>query len=153
MRTAWLTILLAAGCFAPDFKSGRFECSSDGKCPPGFRCAADNRCYGAGQLPDLATLVAESDDLATEFPDAGTADLSQGAADAAIRDGANPDIAAVPLIFPPAAVFISGGGGSGAATSGVKGNISLGSWSTPGLVAASGGATVTFGYFAEETVP
>jgi hypothetical protein len=64
------------------------------------------------------------------------------------RNGTDP-----PRVFSPGPVFISGGGGSGSASSGAELNLSFGMWSQPGLVTSAGGATLTFGDFAEDTVP
>jgi len=33
------------GCFAPSIGEGEISCDPDRKCPPGFMCAADGKCY------------------------------------------------------------------------------------------------------------
>lgn len=64
-RIARLLPILVAGCFSPTPTSGLLLCSTEGECPPGFRCI-DDRCWKSGTGPDLS--IALEDD--------GGADLS-----------------------------------------------------------------------------
>lgn len=45
---ALLVTMAAAGCYRPDIKDGGFICRPDKKCPDGFTCASDNRCWRNG---------------------------------------------------------------------------------------------------------
>jgi len=53
-KAAWGCVvaaaLLASAC-APSLTNGGLTCSSDGKCPPGFHCAANNTCWKDGEDP------------------------------------------------------------------------------------------------------
>lgn len=61
------------------------------------------------------------------------------------------DMANPPAItFPPEAVWISSGGGS-PAQGGTQLNVSIGGVSMVGTQTASGGATLTFGFFSSDT--
>ncbi|HZS39158.1 MAG TPA: hypothetical protein VFF06_20145 [Polyangia bacterium] len=41
-----LAPLLLVGCsFAPDLGDGQLQCAPGGGCPPGYACAADDRCH------------------------------------------------------------------------------------------------------------
>src|SRR5428012_7542 len=40
-----LALILDACGFSPSIADGTIGCGSGGACPPGFSCAADNRCY------------------------------------------------------------------------------------------------------------
>jgi hypothetical protein len=44
---------LAAGCYDPAIESGKLLCSADRRCPQGFACAPDARCWRPGDA-DLA---------------------------------------------------------------------------------------------------
>jgi hypothetical protein len=41
------------GCAAPHYGSGHLRCAPGGKCPDGFYCAVDNRCWAQNSGPDL----------------------------------------------------------------------------------------------------
>ncbi len=49
-RKAFLAFLIAcsASCFSPKYGSGDLQCASNGACPAGFHCGANNRCYALG---------------------------------------------------------------------------------------------------------
>lgn len=51
--TRLLLLLAAAGCgFSPSLTGGVIACGeSEPRCPPGFECAADGRCYRPGEGP------------------------------------------------------------------------------------------------------
>ena len=40
-----LAIAIAAGCGGPSIEDGAIRCAADNKCPEGFACAVDSRCY------------------------------------------------------------------------------------------------------------
>jgi hypothetical protein len=137
--------LTAAGCFSPDYQSGHLQCSGAQDCPPGFHCASDNRCYRAGEEPDLAVL--ESPDLGMTT-DLGGADLTGASEDLASPPDLTPP---PPVLYPPAAVLISSGGGSGV-KNGNQLNISLPGSTAVGLSTAPSGATLNFGFFSNDSV-
>ena len=56
--------LLFAGCFTPSYENGLSQCGPNGECPEGFVCAANNRCYQSGALPDLSAADLAMPDLA-----------------------------------------------------------------------------------------
>lgn len=136
------------GCYAPNYDAGRFQCAEGGGCPPDHYCASDGYCWksGTGPVADLSPLVdaAQSLDLTL----ASVLDLAQ--ADAAV-DASPPDLA--PQITPPASVWVSSGGGSLTATSGNQLNLSLGGTAVYGTTTATSGASITFGYFCDDTFP
>ena len=49
-RVRWLMLAAlslagaGSGCFETSFRDGQFACASDGTCPPGLQCAANNQC-------------------------------------------------------------------------------------------------------------
>jgi hypothetical protein len=45
---ATLGLLLLAACYDPNLRSGEIACATDGRCPPGFQCAPDRRCWKPG---------------------------------------------------------------------------------------------------------
>ena len=131
---AALALVGFAGCFSPDFRSGQVLCSPKGECPTGFQCAGDGKCYKPGDLPgaDLAVVDFAAADLAS-LPDLTPP----------------PDLG--PVVFPPAAVWVSSGGGSSTAVSNVQLNFSIGGTSFVGTSTAPSGATCTFGYLSDDT--
>jgi hypothetical protein len=76
----WWAALLLAGCTVPDLHSGNLQCAPAQRCPDGFHCAADDRCWRSGDDPDLGVAA----DLA--LADGPAADLAQ-------PDLARPDLA------------------------------------------------------------
>jgi hypothetical protein len=53
-------VVLAAallGCAAPHYGSGHLRCAPGGKCPDGFYCAVDDRCWAQNSGPDLHGVV------------------------------------------------------------------------------------------------
>jgi hypothetical protein len=136
---AIIALSCSAGCFAPDYGNGELLCASDGTCPEGYHCASDRACWRDGTGPGGGDLAAAD----------GGSDLSQS------PDLDQPSDLA-PIVFPPAAVWISSGGGSGIGTgpgaAGWQGNLSLGGTDQVGsLTSGPGGASCTFGYFASGT--
>jgi len=69
----WLLLLslwFVAACQGPTIADGALACGSDGSCPDGFECAADNRCYRyAGQCGDGNMDPGETCDPAGVCPD------------------------------------------------------------------------------------
>src|SRR4051794_8118079 len=47
-----LAFALLAGCYSPSIQEGALGCAPGGKCPEGFQCFPDNRCYANGAAPD-----------------------------------------------------------------------------------------------------
>ena len=45
---AALALGLCAACYDPNLRSGQMACSADGRCPSGFQCAPDRRCWKPG---------------------------------------------------------------------------------------------------------
>ena len=107
-------LALLAGCYNPDFSKlpSPQPCTLDDKCPEGFQCAFDKRCYKAGMAPamtpDLARPPADlarpaddlsgpEPDLSVEQPDLALAleDLTMGPKDA----GCNAESCAAPTPF------------------------------------------------------
>jgi hypothetical protein len=39
---------LSSACYDPDLRSGSIACSADRRCPSGFECASDGRCWKPG---------------------------------------------------------------------------------------------------------
>jgi hypothetical protein len=139
-KIGWILALVVSGCFSPNYESGHLQCTADGQCPPGFYCAGNGHCYKNGTSPDLAVGGGPGTDMGHSVEE----DMAQ----------TPPDLTPPPpVVFPPAAVFIPGGGGGGTAPSGNQVNISIGPWSTPGVLNGSKGAQLTLGYFAEDTIP
>src|SRR5882724_7922078 len=87
--------LLAVGCFSPDYQSGHLQCGPAGQCPPNFQCI-QSHCYRNGEGP-------------TSGQDLG-ADLSGNQ----MPGDMTPGFDLSPIVYPPAAVWVSSGGGSGA---------------------------------------
>jgi hypothetical protein len=57
MKRLWLlATLISAGCFSPSYNNGGLSCAPAGRCPSGFHCAGDNRCYRNGFDPDLSVV-------------------------------------------------------------------------------------------------
>jgi len=46
LATIGLTVL--AACYDPNLRSGEIACAADGRCPAGFQCAPDRRCWKPG---------------------------------------------------------------------------------------------------------
>jgi len=46
LATIGLTVL--AACYDPSLRSGEIACAADGRCPAGFQCAPDRRCWKPG---------------------------------------------------------------------------------------------------------
>ena len=122
-------LALLAGCFSPHYDNGQVQCSSDGRCPAGYACASDNHCWkpGTGPMPTPSDL---SDNSISDM-------------------GPPPDLA--PLIYPPAAVWVSSGGGAVAATSGAQLGTSMGMTVGNGVSTAASGASISFGYLLDGT--
>ncbi len=107
-----LVVALAAGCYSPEIASGQLQCSVSGsKCPSGFHCAIDGRCWKNGEDPSGG-------------PDMGN------------------------ILYPPAAVWTSCGGGSVDVGSSQL-NSSVGGASTMG-VSTTGASDVTFSFFGSQ---
>lgn len=120
---------LVAGCFAPKYSNGSLRCESGTTCPDGYHCAPDNTCWKNGSDPML--------------------DMSLGGD---VLDGAMPDlIPPPPLTYPPAAVWISCGGGAVVAASGAQLATSACELSIAGSATGSAGSTVSYGYFSADT--
>jgi len=45
---AAMALALLAACYDPNLRSGEIDCAADGRCPPGFQCAPDRRCWKPG---------------------------------------------------------------------------------------------------------
>ncbi|MEK6607510.1 MAG: Kazal-type serine protease inhibitor domain-containing protein [Myxococcota bacterium] len=45
-RVAWLSVLVAAGCYDPKIEDGAFACGADDECPDGLECC-DGDCYAS----------------------------------------------------------------------------------------------------------
>jgi len=45
---AAMALALLAACYDPNLRSGEIACAADGRCPPGFQCAPDRRCWKPG---------------------------------------------------------------------------------------------------------
>jgi hypothetical protein len=145
--------LVAAACGDLHLSDGTLRCSVDHRCPEGYHCAADDRCWPEGRDPvlDLSLPDQQASDLAmsdARMPDAQMPDLAMP--DAQMPDLAMPDLA--PVIVPPAAVWISSGGGAGTdATSHDQLNLCIGGSVLMGGVTGSQNATVTYGLFSSST--
>jgi hypothetical protein len=56
-------LVLAAGCYSPNIPNGQLKCSVNGnKCPAGFHCATDGKCWKDGSdpaapMPDLSEMA------------------------------------------------------------------------------------------------
>jgi hypothetical protein len=145
--------LAAAACGDLQLSDGSLRCSVDHKCPEGFHCAADDHCWSQGRepvldlsLPDLQMPDAQTPDL--QMPDAQMPDLQTP--DLQMPDLQMPDLA--PIIVPPAAVWISSGGGAGTdATSHRQLNLCIGGSVVTGGATGSQNATVTYGLFSSST--
>jgi hypothetical protein len=134
----WIFFLgFSAGCFSPSFKEGRTPCSQNQDCPPDFHCAADSRCWRNGNDPML--------DLSAPA-DLGSAGDGGGPTD----QGTLPDLA--PILFPPATVWTSGGGGTGVGSaSGAQLGLTFGDSPLTGTSVAPSGAVLTFSYFSDDS--
>jgi hypothetical protein len=138
--------LLLAGCFSPHYADGK-PCSPSGECPSGFACV-DGRCYRPGNAPqpDMST-----PDLSAEQTDLAVQDLTTNQ-DLTAFDAAPDLVSPPPIVYPPASVWMSEGGGGGQATSQSQLNLSIGGASFCGQSTAPSGATLMFGVFATDTV-
>jgi len=135
---------LLAGCYSPKLGSSDLQCAPDGSCPPGWSCIA-GRCYAPNAAPDLASPATETgSDLG------GVADLAI-ASDMVMLSP--PDLYVAPMSYPPAAVWVSSGGGAAVAGgSGAELNVSIGGTIVAGDVTGSAGAQVTFSYFSNDII-
>jgi hypothetical protein len=143
---ACIASLALAGCFAPSYESEHLQCAAGAKpCPDGYHCAADQRCWRDGTDPAPPDLAPAREIGAN---DAG----SDGATDGAPDLLPTPDLLMPPIVYPPATVWISSGGGSpiGSSSSAAL-NISVGGAVVVGGVQASGGGQILFGYFTDDT--
>jgi hypothetical protein len=115
------------GCFAPKYGNGHLKCADGQACPDGYHCATDSTCWKNGSDPS------SNEDMSS---------FDMGA------DMALPP----PLSYPPAAVWISSGGGvllqPGVAEIGmtVCGEFAVGTAAT-----TANPSTITFGYFSSVT--
>jgi hypothetical protein len=46
-----LALAVVAGCASPQYKSGDLQCATMERCPAGFYCAGDQRCWATGTGP------------------------------------------------------------------------------------------------------
>ena len=130
-RTIALTLLIVAGCFSPKYDSGEFQCGSGAHaCPDGYHCAADNKCWKLGSGPDM-------------LGGGPNADLLP-AIDMALPP---------PLSFPPAAVWISSGGGILQQPGVAEIDLTISAEFAVGTAAtgATPSPTIMFGYFSSLT--
>ena len=143
MRIWVLLALAAAGCFSPNYESGKTECSLAGECPSGFECV-EGKCYRPGETPDLS-MPPEVD---------GTV-ITDGSTTRDLGDMATPpDLTPRVVTSQPTAAWTSSGGDSvvsgGAAMT--KANISLGETSLYGHAVAPSGASLEFGLFSSDSI-
>jgi hypothetical protein len=135
MRLLALVAALAGGCFSPSYENGTLQCSSDGLCPRGFHCAADRTCWQDGTDPTL--------DLAPGA-DAAVPDLSTPP-DQLMSDLVTPpDLS--PILYPPAAVWLSSGGGPATSNNSAQVGLSIGGTDVVGDLTGSSGGQCAFGY-------
>ncbi len=135
---ALLGTLALVGCFSPKYKSGQFKCGNGPRpCPDGYYCAANNTCWAMGSMPNL--------DMTS-----GPADMAEAGGDA--QSNVPTDMAQPPsLSYPPAAVWITSGGGSPTATNGDQLNLSLEPSIVGGTITGSNNSQVTLGFFSSDT--
>jgi hypothetical protein len=75
--------LSVVACFSPSEPEGAVACGANGACPPGFACAADNRCYREPPVfIDASTMDARSLDASV---------IDGAVVDASVIDGAAAD--------------------------------------------------------------
>lgn len=128
-----LSAILLSGCFSPRYSNGQLQCSPEGNlCPAGYYCADDKTCWRNGEGPPAA--------------DGGAGDGGAGEDGGTGEDGGM-DMQGPPLVYPPAAVWISSGGGSASVASGNAYGLSIGGADVLGKATASSGASASFGYF------
>lgn len=127
-------IFASAGCFSPEYSNGSLQCQSGSHpCPDGYHCATDNTCWKNGQDPAGDMSIVDDGDGGSMF------------------DMQMPDLVPPPpLTYPPAAVWISCGGGAGAAASGNQLGLSACEISVSGTATGSAGSVLTFGYFSDD---
>ena len=134
----------AAGCFSPSYHSGDLQCGTDQSCPPDYHCAADHHCYPRGVNPDLAGQVTDLDMSPVAGSDLSARDMTSISP---------PDLFVAPVSYPPAAVWISSGGGAGVGSiSNSSINLSVGGAIVMGRAAGSANGTVTFSYFSNDSI-
>lgn len=138
--------LFLVGCFSPKYGSGDLQCGPNGACPRGMTCIA-GACYAPGRGPDLASA-----------PSGGPTDMGVAAGDLSSPSDllAPPpaDLYVAPVSYPPAAVWVSSGGGAGVGSqSGARINLSIGGTVVRGAVAGSAGGQATFSYFSNNIIP
>lgn len=118
MRAALiLSFALWAGCFSPRYLNGMLRCSVDGEACPDGYHCAFDKTCWRNG----------------EEPPGPT-------------DG-GADMPAPPLVYPPAAVWISSGGGSATGASGNQYGLSVGGVDVAGKTTSSSGPSATSGYF------
>jgi hypothetical protein len=108
----WLLIAFVgiAGCFTPTYHDGNTRCSADGKCPRGYRCGADNRCWRNPPPTSPGDMFNSSDDMGTTSNNSDDMGVPQP----------------ISIAHPRPLWLSSGGGTSVAPVSGVELNFSLG---------------------------
>ena len=127
-------VLAAVGCFAPKYNNGDLQCQAGSHpCPDGYHCASNNTCWKNGMDPQ------------------GLDDMSQPNE---TGDGGAGDMALPPpLVYPPAAVWISSGGGLLQQAGGalieltISGEFAVGAAAT----ASTPSPTIVYGYFSSAT--
>ncbi|MFH0903487.1 MAG: formylglycine-generating enzyme family protein [Pseudomonadota bacterium] len=100
---------------APSIEDGAIECSDNGRCPPGFECEADGRCWRGGRPAPDAVSDGTPDTPTDSTPDT-TSDSkaldsvpdAADAADASSPDASSPDAAPVPDSMTDSATTIDG---------------------------------------------
>lgn len=131
--------LTIGGCFSPKYKNGDLKCDPHDAhpCPSGYYCASTNSCWQGGAVPT------------TGAPDMGSSENNGDMLPTPAMDMSTPSLPS----FPPAAVWISGGGGLLQRPDGttvqvtVSGEFVVGTAST----AATPSPTIRFGYFSSLT--
>lgn len=83
MRLTLAGVLAICGCYAPTIADGSLPCSSDKRCPQGFVCQPDDRCWMSG-----------------DGSDGGVPDAAHPPDVAVSRDGGAPDLSLPDLSLP-----------------------------------------------------
>jgi hypothetical protein len=131
-------LTVVTGCVSLP-QNGAIKCGPDPAhaCPSGFHCASNSTCWRNNQDPS-----------ASNTADMSTADRST--MNMVTTDLGTTNMGPTVIVTPPAAAWVSSGGGASGAASGMRMNMSVGGAVAPSVAKAASGAELSAGYFTSD---